>query len=305
MSKKLTQEIFIEKVNQINPDIEVLGEYINMETKIKFKCKKDNFEWETSPRYILIKKHGCPKCGKSLKLDTNIFKEQMLEINPNIEILGEYVNSDTPIRVRCKECNYFWNSRPYHLKNNKGCPKCAIKKLSLKNSKNLEDFKKELKIINPNIEIIGEYKNEKTKIKYKCLKCGKLSEATPDNLLRGRGCPYCATSKGEEKIKKWLEFNHFDYIKEYKFNDCKDKRALPFDFYLPTLNKIIEFDGPHHFIPIRYGNIDINTAKNKLKEVQKRDKIKDEYCKNNNIDLLRISYRDFKGIENILTNFLK
>jgi len=35
-----------------------------------------------------------------------------------------------------------------------------------------------------------------------------------------------------------------------------------------------------------------------------RDKKKNEYCKNNNIRLLRIPYYEFKNIENILKNLL-
>ena len=69
------------------------------------------------------------------------------------------------------------------------------------------------------------------------------------------------------------------------FNDCKDKRELPFDFYLNDYNICIEFDGRHHFESIDYWG-----GENKLKYTKEHDNIKDEYCKNNNIKLIRIKF---------------
>jgi very-short-patch-repair endonuclease len=113
-------------------------------------------------------------------------------------------------------------------------------------------------------------------------------------------CPKCRESKGEKSIFKWLKNNGIYVIQEYKFGDCRDKRKLPFDFYLPDYNVCIEYDGEqHHTVRTNFfgGN-------DKFKQLKRRDKIKTKYCKDNNIYLLRIPYWDFNNIEQILTETL-
>ena len=72
-----------------------------------------------------------------------------------------------------------------------------------------------------------------------------------------------------------------------------------FDFYLPKDNICIEFDGPQHFKAT-----DLFGGKEELIKTKFRDNIKNEYCKINNINLIRISYKD-KNIEEILKERLK
>ena len=81
-----------------------------------------------------------------------------------------------------------------------------------------------------------------------------------------------------KKIDKFFE-------REKRFENCKDKYTLPFDFYLPELNMCIEYDGEHHYKPIKYWG-----GEEELKKIEKRDNIKNIYCSENNIDLMRIKY---------------
>lgn len=75
---------------------------------------------------------------------------------------------------------------------------------------------------------------------------------------------------------------------------CRDKNPLPFDFYLPQYNVCIEFDGIQHFNPSSfvYGNTSEKEKLKNLQYIQKHDQIKNNYCKNNKIDLLRIRYNE-------------
>lgn len=132
-----------------------------------------------------------------------------------------------------------------------------------------EDFlKRAIKIHDNKIIYLEEYINSSTKMKMKCKKCGLEFEMRPNNHI--------ITS-----VFVILLF----FGKENKFNDCKDQRLLPFDFYLPDYNMCIEFDGIQHFKPIEYfGGLKT------YKETKRRDKIKNDYCKNNNIQLIRIKY---------------
>lgn len=62
MPKKKTHEQFIQEINDAQPNIEILGEYINTNTSILCKCKIDGHIWSAKPRHLLSN-HGCPKCG--------------------------------------------------------------------------------------------------------------------------------------------------------------------------------------------------------------------------------------------------
>lgn len=287
-------------MKEIHPNIQVFTQYVNNHTKVKCKCLIDGYEWKTTPSKLINARHGCPKCGKSLPLTPEIFVEQMKEINPNITILEDYINSNTPIKVKCKTCEYEWKARPYHLKQGKGCKKCDFQKKSKMYSKGMEAFKDELKLIDNTIEVSGEYKNGKEKVNCKCKICGREWEAAPSNLLAGKGCPKCVASKGEKKISEWLKNNNIIFLQEYRFEDCCYDRPLIFDFYIPDLNIAIEYDGHQHFYPVKFGGISEEKAIENFNKNKERDSIKTKYCKDNNINLIRIPYFNYNNIDTIL-----
>ena len=122
---------------------------------------------------------------------TEDFINEMKIKQPNIEIQGDYINNKTPIKCNCCICGNVWNPRPDQLVRGQGCPICGYKKRIKSQTKSHEQFVKEIKLINPQIEIIGKYVNNHTLINVKCLNCGKEWGATPNNLLRNHGCLNC------------------------------------------------------------------------------------------------------------------
>ena len=158
----------------------------------------------------------------------------------NIEILGEYKGNKTKIKCKCKIDGHEWKATPHNLLNGTGCPKCSG---NIKN-KTTEYFINELKEINDNIEVLGEYKDALTKIKVRCKLDGYEWETKPNNLLNVKtGCPKCNESKGEKRVAKYLDSKNIEYEKQYKFDNCRSKDKLPFDFYIPSLNIALEYDG--------------------------------------------------------------
>jgi hypothetical protein len=138
-----------------------------------------------------------------------------------------------------------------------------------------------------------EYINCDTKTLIGCKKHFYFYQ-TPDNHIQGNGCPICNSSKGEITILNYLTEMRVDYTREYGFNGCKDKNKLRFDFYIKSINTAIEYDGEYHYQDI-FG---------KLNENKRRDNIKNKYCKDNNIKLIRIPYWEFDNIKNILASEL-
>jgi very-short-patch-repair endonuclease len=123
---------------------------------------------------------------------------------------------------------------------------------------------------------------------------------SPDQHLRGcNPVGSILLSKGEEKIRNFLDKNCIKYKSEFKFEDCKFNGHLPFDFYLEEYNLLIEYDGEHHFYPIDYfGGID------NYKKTLRNDEIKNLYANKNGINLLRIKYHDFDKIESIISDYI-
>ena len=124
--------------------------------------------------------------------------------------------------------------------------------------------------------------------------CGNECDVSRSKLLSNhtRSCGCRHQSKWVDLIEDILMKMNIKYDKEKRFNDCKNKKGtdmLPFDFYLPSFNAIIEYDGEHHYIPI-----DGWGGEEKYHKVLENDEIKNNYCDDNNIELLRIPYTKTK-----------
>lgn len=289
-------ELYVDELKRINSDIIVVGTYINANTPILHKCLIDGYEWNARPANILSRK-GCPKCANIIKRTHDKYIKEISLTNPNIEVLENYINSYTPILHKCKKHNIKWNVQPSSILQGYGCLECGKEKVRIARTKSHEQYVKELEEINPNIVAIEKYNGANIPILHKCLKDGNEWYAQPANTLFGTGCPLCNQSKGERKICLWLNKHHITYQTQKSFKDCKDIKPLPFDFYLPNHNIVIEYDGKQHYEPINYfgGN-------KRFEYIVRHDQIKNEYCKNNGISLLRIPY--FKNVEEELNNFL-
>lgn len=280
-----------------------LEEYKNSRTKIKCLCLIDGNVWYTTSKR-LFQGCGCPECGERKRVkkikDTNeTFIKKLKVKKPYLILLSEYKDRKTPIKVKCSICGHIWECLPPNLMSSRNCPNCAI----INKSKTHKQFEQEIKNINPYIKLNSEYINTTTKIETECLICGHIWYPQARNILSGRGCPHCATSKGEKKIKEVL--NKYDkqyvYNSEY-FNDLYGigGRLLRPDFILPKEKIWIEFNGQQHEKPISFGEKNKEKVIKSFYTLQKNDKIKDEYAKSNNWKLIKIWYYDFNNIEKIL-----
>lgn len=289
--KKRSHEEYIIEVEKINPSIEVVGRFTKTKTKILHRCKIDGHEWYATPANIL-NGCGCPVCGGSMKKTHDEYVIEVVEVNPKIEVIGEYINGQTKILHRCKIDGHEWTARPSAILMGNGCPMCQRRMVRNRLAKTTEEYIKELATINKDVVVLGEYVNAKTQITHKCLICDWEWDVVPESLLCGHGCPQCSKSSksnGEKNVANWLGKNKIAYKKQKTFADCKNECVLRFDFYLPDYNILIEYNGKQHYEPVDYFGGQETFERQVLK-----DKIKEEYCKKNNIPLFKIPY--FKDI---------
>lgn len=127
-------------------------------------------------------------------------------------ILGQYVLCKDKIEYQCNICNTKYYITANHLLTRGSCRTCSNEKLKNERTKTHEEFVKQANKINPTIEIIGKYINQKTKIEVACKVCGREYAVTPNNFLRGKGCPDCGKiTKAKNRTK-----THDKYLEELK-----------------------------------------------------------------------------------------
>lgn len=299
--------IFLEKANKIHSSFYSYNKtnYVNARTKITITCPIHG-DFEQLPYNHLMGK-GCNKCSidRNKKLFTKSiddFINQSNKVHDYKYIYNRtiYINDSSKVEIICPIHGSFLQSANKHI-NGQGCPSCKISKTRQTNiKKHSEIFPIISSDIHNNFYDYSKvnYINRYTPVDIICPKHG-LFKQIPNNHLQGRGCPKCKQSIGEKRVENYLIKMSIKYESQKKFSNCKNILPLSFDFWLPDYNTLIEFDGIQHYKPVGYMN-----GQEKLAYTIKCDKIKSEYCKENNIHLIRISYKDLNKIENILDKLL-
>jgi len=289
--KSFDNNIFIEKAKEIHGDKYdySLVDYKNKKTKVKIICPEHGiFEQVAANHY---RGSGCQKCNPHSLQTNEKFRQKAKKIHGDKYdySLIDYKSSRIKIKIICLKHGIFEQNPKDHL-SGQGCFIC--------NSFTSEEFIEKAKEIHGDKYdySLVDYKNNFTKIKIICLKHG-LFEQIPQSHLHSSGCPKCNESKGEKKIRKLLNEYNIEFESQKTFSKCKNKRVLPFDFYLPTYGICIEYDGKQH-----YESIDIWGGYEVLRYIQQNDEIKTQYCLNNGIKLLRIKYDE--NIEKKLKFFI-
>lgn len=244
--------------------------------------------------------YKCKECtGATIQKTTEQVKNEFLE--QGITLLSEYINYNSLLKVRYS-CG-FEVERTYAnvVKSKYNCPHCT----RIGYGRDTEQLKNEINdITNGEYSLLSEYKTMNDKVTIKHNKCEHIYEVTPHNFLdSGNRCPKCGNYKGEietERVLKELEVN---YIWQYSFDDLLSDYGNPlrFDFAIfdkdNNLSFLYEYDGEFHYKKI--------FAEHDFEGQVYRDGLKNEYCKQNKFDLLRIPYWEFDNIETILTDKLK
>lgn len=313
LAKRKTLEQFKSDVyNLVGNDYLVKSNnYKNAHTKINFihNVEGCNKEFQMTPNTFLSG-NGCPHC-RYINL-SNIMRKSQEQFENDVKnlkgdeysVMGEYIDSKTKIKMLHNKCGRDFNIFPSWFLQGYGCTHCTNEELLKNKTKSQEEFEHEIKeLTNNEYSVVGKYINTQTKISLKHNCCNTIFEVTPTMFLSSKTrCPICTkNSNGEVSIRHCLNDMNIQYNNHKTFPDLFGTGGghLSYDFYIPSLNILIEYQGKQHNVPIKYFG-----GEERFKIQKIHDDIKRLYAKEHNIKLLEIWYWDFDNIKTILQNEL-
>lgn len=267
--------------------------YANERSLLTFACSKCNTPHKKTAYEYISGDTICHNCIKSE--DNNLidqFREKHGSYYEYIDVNNQTSIHDT-ITIVCPKHGKLQMVCKDHL-NGIGCFDCSLENSSHTNELstlfNRSNHVHKFRYI---YDKIKSTQNEE--ITVTCPKHGDF-QTTFEKHLDGDGCPICTKSyKVLKKITDKLDEMNIVFSTEKTFSGCQSEqgRALHFDIYIPQKHLCIEYDSAHHFEPTKYKSNVTDEQAQKFYNIQiSNDHIKSEYCKNNNISLVRIPWSE-------------
>lgn len=280
-------------------------EYKNQTTKLALQhmdCPERTI-YTTKWRNFKRGSGRCPTCLLRRKAyDIEYIKQELQRYGFNF-ISGKYKNNMSKIIICCG------NNREHQFETCWGTfqqsPCCGICAREISNKRQAHTYE-EVVVFFENSEhkvLSTEYKNCKTKLLVQCFRKHKPWWVCFNDFQQGTRCPKCSESKGEKEVTKVLTDLDVTFTQQHRLQ--KGSSSLKLDFFVPSLSLGIEYDGQHHFEPVRFGGISLEKAKRNLRKTQQRDRRKFGLCKKQGIGLLRIKYtQNQQDIKRLIQNYL-
>lgn len=289
-SRKLDTKTFIEKSIRIfgtKYDYSLV-EYVNAKTDVKIIY--NNSIYYQKPQHHLAGLF--PEGNNVIDTESFISKSNQIHKNKYDYSLVDYKSHNDEVKILYKGVLYL--QKPYyHLRGDQPDRKNSKKTISefICLSNLIHDFKYQYDK--------SQYTTSNSKVIITCRTHGDF-EQLPNSHLRGHGCSICGESRGEKYIAKFLKENNISHDRQHKFPNCRNVFELPFDFYIPSMRTCVEFDDKQHYQPVEhFGGLKA------YESLKINDKIKNDYCEENYINLIRIRYDQIDQINDILWNNLK
>lgn len=300
---------FRQEVKEVTNDTWYLKEgqeYIRATDKVILVHRKCGTEKAVTPKDFRYRGVHCRVCKETVE-NTRKYKsrragltakefEQRVEdrFGSDYQVIVPYKNENTKVKIKHLVCGKeFWVYPTNFVKEKHGCPSCASKRgrvAQLKNSNqiwNQETFVNKVKdLTGDEYSVLGTYTKSIEKVKMKHNKCGNIFYMAPNHFVnKHERCPYCKNSHGEVLVAQVLK-NEYHLIEgENYIHGYVLPSKLRLDFYLPNYQIAIEYDGLQHYKPISlYG------GEKQFRIQQERDKRKEKWCEDHDINLIRIPY---------------
>lgn len=279
----------------------LVGQYINGKTPTELLHLPCGKTYAPTPKDFLAGKSTCRHCSsmRPLPTTTSRFHDEVGKLGGGeYELLGEVVAAMEPVRLRHIVCGHEFLMNPTYFRRGRRCPKCGGTK-----RKTHAEFVNEVQSLEGSAySVIGEYSNADTKIAFRHEECGREYLAAPAKFLTGRRCPLCFADRRQslvaQSIQTALRQKGLYFREEYWDGRLRGPRggAMRFDFYIQSLNLVVEYDGEQHFNGWLNRRISIE---------RQRDAIKNSYCINHGIKLLRLNISHSQSVAVLIEAVLR
>lgn len=295
LEKRHTKEMFVAAATRIHGDKFDYSkvEYVNAITKVLIVCDKGHECWQTPANHLTG--FGCIHCAREVIRQSRIIDFGEFEKRAIARHGAEHYKYDKNsytemgqfVSIWCNVHQIWFSQRAEGHVYGKGCSLCGLQSLSDQFSMSTETFIERAEKVHRGWYdySLAEYSGWEDKLCIVCPMHGNFHQMAGHHL-RGVGCPRCKDSRGERDIAVLLDSMNVRYTQEQKFDSCKLKKQLAFDFFIED-RLLVEYDGRQHFQPINFFG-----GEEALKSNQERDAIKTQWAADNGYPLLRIRYDD-------------
>ncbi|MDC1342437.1 DUF723 domain-containing protein [Flavobacteriaceae bacterium] len=301
LKKRISTNEFIKRSKIIHGDNYDYSktEYVTSDKQVTITCKEHG-DFEQSP-FSHLNGIGCGVCSGRAIYNTDQAKQKIREVHGDKIDLSKfvYINKDYKSTLICSIHGEWETSYGSLVNSESGCPKCGLITIGEKSKITKDEWLERCKITHGDFYDYSHtnYDGFLEKVNIICPKHGEFSQTAREHQ-RGSGCPNCSLSRGEKYILNFLEEKKIPYETQKKFSGLKKIISLRFDFYLPNQNCVIEYNGIQH-----YKLIEFFGGEEALKNTQESDKLKEQFCRDNNIVFHVIKYDE--DIEQRLNEILE
>jgi hypothetical protein len=293
-----------------NSNITSIETYNGSKTKIGHKCLVCNYIWGVRPCDVMNKEYRCPRCSNHIPITMDIVKNKIERRNIEIKSLNILHTKDL-LEWKCKICDSLWKASYNSIcVQQTGCPDCGRKSSGKTRQLPVEEYLKRIST-RKDISYISGYGGLHKKCLHLCVNTNKEWLTTPNDILGGHGSPF-TFRRGEnityDKLLKKYEVKRPYRVKLEDIYQLGNKtNTIIFDFYLPEINTIVEFDGHQHYKPTRLFGISQDKANKNYEKQTIRDSIRVKYCLDKNINLIIIDgrYNNIEQLPKIVENGLR
>ena len=267
-------------------------EYKSRKGLSKLYCNYSKQEFEQRIDNLITNHSSCI-CSVHQKHEYTWKEVGQIAAERGYKLLGDYKDEDVArmkerLSLLCSKHGVFNPPLKMFIGQETGCPSCGHELVGyIRRIPKSEAQAKIDSVHGAGRYLLGDdYVSMRTVCTIMCTSCGRTRLVIPGDVADGRRCSCETESKGESFTSSFLDYMGLRYEKQVKFDDCRNELPLPFDFkvYNPDGTWfLLEFDGIQHFESVKNWG-----GEKALKEAQKRDRIKNEFCEKNKIFLIRL-----------------
>lgn len=296
MGRKYTKEEITIKLNNCGYEL-LSDEYPDMRSKVDI-IDEDGYVYNVRLDNLLNSDREPEKFRKTNIHSIKNLQHYLDTYSSGTTVLSTtYENAHKLLEFSCGECGETYSANLNHVvsRNQFLCPSCSLVLKGINHRVPQEEIDKEYRM--SGLTLLDDSSclcSDKRKCKDENGNIYYISYTMLKNRNKHGYSTYSRhMSRYESFVRDYLNEHHIDFVQEYSFEDCRSKYKLRFDFAIfdhSGLAYLIEVDGEQHFYPVSFNGEDKEESLRNFKAAKKRDEIKNTFCENNKIQLIRIPY---------------